>query len=456
MGDEKQINQELANPISKLDEVTRISADDRFALFRARNGGADSYGLPYSRLVQQLVTDISARFSLSSMAFRDKSEYAKFDHQHNYSNAACYPVYSPENTDNPIRVMSLDITNMQETKHVDVYMPKLDPPPDPEPDIGDIRFLATNSLTAKYGDIYVTYIHILPDGSMQTESCCRFNVNLQITESIENGTFDGWVFPDGSRYFKAQGSYNFSRAYRAFGGSNNEFSVPNLSGFIKANPGTYWSGDALKRMPGQIGIKPHTHSLVDYDADIGDITVSAKVKMATAMYASSFTNNNTLHVGNGGEDPIGITALTANPVDLTLNFSSSDNKKFTYDPDPADESYPKHYIMPVQVYIGKDYIGNSALPITYSVQVTNIYGNTTNYENITRLSRRSIGVTAETDSMIKKVVVGNDVTEIDAGVFANFTELTEVDLRSCSTAVEVPERCCEGCSKLTSFTFPMN
>lgn len=88
--------------------------------------------------------------------------------------------------------------------------------------------------------------------------------------------------------------------------------------------------------------------------------------------------------------------------------------------------------------------------------MTNIYGNTTNYENITRLSRRSIGVTAETDSLIKKVVVGNDVTEIDAGMFANFTELVEIDLRSCSTVVEVPERCCEGCSKLTSFTFPMN
>ena len=88
--------------------------------------------------------------------------------------------------------------------------------------------------------------------------------------------------------------------------------------------------------------------------------------------------------------------------------------------------------------------------------MTNIYGNTTNYENITRLSRRSIGVTAETDSMIKKVVVGNDITEIDAGIFANFTELVEVDLRSCSTAVEVPERCCEGCVNLTSFIFPMS
>ena len=455
MGEEKQINQELANPISKLGEAASISANDRFALFRTRNSGAYSYGLPYSRLVQQLVTDISARFGLSSMAFRDRSEYARFDHQHDYSNTACYPVYSPENTDNPIRIMSLDITNMQETKHVDVYMPNLDPPPGPEPDIGDVRFLATDSLTARYGDTHVNYVHILPDGSTQTEYRDRFNVNLQITESIENGTFDGWVFPDGSRYFKAQGSYNFSRAYKVFGGSNNEFSVPRLSGFIKANPGTYWSGDALKRMPGQTGIKPHTHSLADYDTDIGDIMVSAEVKIATSRNYS-YTNNNTLHVGNGNEDPIGVTALTADPVDLTLNFSSSDNKKFTYDPDPADESYPKHYIMPVQVYIGRDYIGNSALPVTYGVQVTNIYGNTTNYENITRLSRRSIGVTAEIDSMIKKVVVGNDITEIEDGMFANFTELVEVDLRSCSTEVEVPERCCEGCGKLTSFTFPMN
>lgn len=51
MGDEKQINQELANPISKLSEATSIAVNDRFALFRTHNGRAYSYGLPYSRLV---------------------------------------------------------------------------------------------------------------------------------------------------------------------------------------------------------------------------------------------------------------------------------------------------------------------------------------------------------------------------------------------------------------------
>ena len=54
-------------------------------------------------------------------------------------------------------------------------------------------------------------------------------------------------------------------------------------------------------MPGQTGIKQHTHSLADYDTDIGDITVSAEVKIATAARAA-YSNNNTLHVGNGSED----------------------------------------------------------------------------------------------------------------------------------------------------------
>lgn len=100
-------------------------------------------------------------------------------------------------------------------------------------------------------------------------------------------------------------------------------------------------------MPGQTGIKQHTHKLADYKTDTGDITVSAKVKMETAKIASSSKNNNTLHVGNRSEDEKGILGLSANPVNLTLNFNPSDNKKFTYDPDLADESYPKHYVIPV-------------------------------------------------------------------------------------------------------------
>lgn len=69
-------------------------------------------------------------------------------------------------------------------------------------------------------------------------------------------------------------------------------------------------------MSGQTGIKMHTHSLADYDVNIGDITVSAEVKMATAKNSSSGGDNNTLHVGNKNEDTKGVTALTADSIDI--------------------------------------------------------------------------------------------------------------------------------------------
>lgn len=119
-------------------------------------------------------------------------------------------------------------------------------------------------------------------------------------------------------------------------------------------------------------------------------------------------NHNTLHKGTGGDEHLA-TNLTADPIDLSLNFNAGDNKKFTYTADPADESWPKHYVMPVQVYIGGNYIGGG-VEVTYGVQVTDIYGNVTNYEGINTLTRRSIGVAGSANTKIRKIVVGNDVT----------------------------------------------
>lgn len=80
MGEEKQINQELAEPISRLARVADPGPGDELALFRAPPNGASSFKLRYDRFAEQLVSDISARFGLSSMAFRDVSEYSRFDH----------------------------------------------------------------------------------------------------------------------------------------------------------------------------------------------------------------------------------------------------------------------------------------------------------------------------------------------------------------------------------------
>lgn len=71
------------------------------------------------------------------------------------------------------------------------------------------------------------------------------------------------------------------------------------------------------------------------------------------------------------------------------------------------------------------------------------------------LTRGLLGVTGSSNSTIRDVVVGNDVKNIQTGIFSNFTELTSVDMSSCSKdSVEVPERCFEGCIKLESIKFP--
>jgi len=185
------------------------------------------------------------------MAYHETHEYAPFDHQHGYTGVACYPIYTPENCERPYRFMSVKIDDSAGSRTIDLYTPNVIPPEREKPDIGDVRFLARNDITAEYGDISI-------DGKSLR------GVNKTVFESMQNGTFDGWVFPDGSTYPKKIHGYDFSEAYRAFGGQNNWFSVPCISSFFKMNPGIRYS-DALAGHEGQTGIKKHNHEIDDAD-----------------------------------------------------------------------------------------------------------------------------------------------------------------------------------------------
>jgi len=134
-------------------------------------------------------------------------------------------------------------------------------------------------------------------------------------------------------------------------------------------------------------------------------------------------------------------------------MTAADKKSFAVEEDPADETYPAHYVMPVKIYIGGQKTA-AQYEIKYGVTVTDIFGNERVYENITRLTRNSIGVSGQTDSRVRKIVVGNDVSEIETGMFAGFLELVEVDMGSCSKEVDVPESCFDGCVKLEHFIWP--
>jgi len=66
-----------------------------------------------------------------------------------------------------------------------------------------------------------------------------YNKNLPskqaILNSIDNGTFDGWVYPDGTRYPRYRGKYDFTEAYNIYKGSGNQFTVPTINNFLRMN-----------------------------------------------------------------------------------------------------------------------------------------------------------------------------------------------------------------------------
>lgn len=162
--------------------------------------------------------------------------------------------------------------------------------------------------------------------------------------------------------------------------------------------------------------------------------------------------HNTVHAA-GADDEIKKVKHLSVDTNVKVVFASDKNSRFKYTQDPADETYPQHYTMPVQVYIGGE-LTASQRQSARETEVTYADG-TVRKSAASRLTRESIGVSGAYDSAVRGVVVGRCVTEIDPGALSGLTGLSSVDMRSClASVVEVPEGCCDGCSNLVSFYFP--
>jgi len=133
--------------------------------------------------------------------------------------------------------MTMDIEGAAGSKAVRLYTPCLSVPPQSKPDIGEVKMVASENLTAEYGDVLVEYTHFEPDGTSYVEQGIVADANKDVMNAIADGNFDGWTYPDGGIYYRYQGQYDFSEAYNAFGGQGDFFRVPALTGFFKPNPG---------------------------------------------------------------------------------------------------------------------------------------------------------------------------------------------------------------------------
>lgn len=392
------INQETAEPISRLSSAGKPDVRDLYVLTKRSQNQVSSYRIDFADIAERAVRDISAQFDFGSMAYCDTTDFAKSDHQHGYTHTDCYPVYGPG--EGRECIMTVGISGAGESRVLSVYVPYPPLLSAREPDIGEVRFLADSRISAEIarerheeiitepgvydpGVVFSRWIsdeddeldnkvvrmvypnedayefgsfkcdiissddniglsadelcHIMLQkpgftGSIRSSVCCfvelsvdgtayrmlpgapvtvpveqdgyypaRIGIsaeygqsadvdldlngysndvfqlytevsppssttivtygdmrNKTIDDAIERGTFDGWVYPDGSDYRQKQGKYDFSDAYRAFGGLNGVFRVPVLSDFVWLNPGVYVN-DALRAAPAQVGIARHMH-----------------------------------------------------------------------------------------------------------------------------------------------------------------------------------------------------
>lgn len=170
--------------------------------------------------------------------------------------------------------------------------------------------------------------------------------NKTIGDAIDSGSFDGWVYPDGSEYRQKQGKYDFSEAYRVFGGRDGKFRVPLLSDFVWANPGVY-TEDATRRMPAQVGIARHTHRFKTGEELSRSISAEGEIHMNQYQRASS----DSAGVHSAGSPRSKVGYIKCDDIQCDVVF---DGETTIYeDGVPGDYTYPGYILTPVQIYIGR-------------------------------------------------------------------------------------------------------
>ena len=77
---EHVINQETAEPISRLSSAGRPADGDLYVLTKRGSNQISSCRVDFADMAEQSVRDISAMFDFGSMAYCDSSDFAKSDH----------------------------------------------------------------------------------------------------------------------------------------------------------------------------------------------------------------------------------------------------------------------------------------------------------------------------------------------------------------------------------------
>lgn len=187
---------------------------------------------------------------------------------------------------------------------------------------------------------------------MRLIASTKTSSTAQISESIQKGTFDGWVYPNGATYYKTTNYYDFTEAFNLYGGTGNTFNVPNFNDFIKLNASC---DNQTNKVNYQNFIQKHGHPF----ENTGNLVEGQLVNVDITFPATNGPGD--LGRSTGGlhtQYKTEVSKMRALTVDINLtglhttetNTRTSD--EFNGGTSLNIETKPKHVIVPAMVYIG--------------------------------------------------------------------------------------------------------
>ena len=334
----------IGKRISELAKADEISADTRFLVTRFDQIAkeiVESYGLKYSALSNQIFNDVKNMLHLSSMAYESKYAYAKITHLHDYDYVDAEVFYGPDSdrkylNHKMIDLGTIEISNYNSVKSLHICVPyiKFEPPKN-----------------YRIGELKLVYIS-------------SDNVDYELEQKGYTPTY-GWVIPDGRTYSKE----DYPEAYEFYkdGTSDTSFTIPEITGFFRLNPGINTT-EPLKKYNYYNSDVRHIHK-IHQKAQLGHVDMSAQFDLTSTQYAGI---DFAAHSGGGPESdyPSGEGSVTTGQVDIAkdveggvvavtgaqIHECGSDNT----------EAYPTHDTLVAVMYIGFKGQGNH-LSVTFDV-----------------------------------------------------------------------------------------
>lgn len=342
---------DMSKKISELERVSALQDDDLLVM----QNGEQSYKLKFADFKKYAVENISSYIGLSSAAFCDASQFAKFAHGHNYTDFWFFPSYGPDskNTGYPeesctycgkftVRKYIPGETRDENPKHyydkdIKVYTPPpqfkvVNPFEGMRKNAGELAFFIPKDARE-----YITQVlgQKIKDGNID----------------IDDENFNGYVLPNGHTFYCQ--SDEFLEACKLYSANHDpnatSFTVPDFSNmFFKCSPELV---DYDVKHPGQTALPAHTHEMTSS----GDMITNSNITTGGFSVIPTRTGkqyNNSLHSGavktnKGivGNIPIKITGTQFNPLHIS--------RVQIEEVEAGSSSIPDYADLLVMIYIGK-------------------------------------------------------------------------------------------------------